>query len=307
MPAWKRIRHRLELAGVYLLTALPSVLPLKLSVKLGGFLGILAFDVFRIRRGVTLGNLKRAFKDRMDSAKRVRTGRRSYVNFAKSMVEFASLRRIGPERLERLVLFSGMENLNRALSGGRGVIVVTGHFGSWELLGAAAAAAGLPVDFLVGEQTNKLVDSYINRLRREAGIGTIPVGVSLRGIFSSLRKNRMVAMLSDQDARGAGVFVDFFGIPSSTYPGAAQFAYKTGCPVLFCYIVRRSDETHRAVFLPPLKVNTEAEKENEILRITAAHARALEEVAAEHPDQYFWAHRRWKTRPSGADSSGQEG
>ncbi len=305
MSAWKRLRHRLELAGVYLLAAFPAVLPFRLSVKLGGFLGVLAFDIFRIRRGVTLDNLKRAFKDRMDSTERIRTGRRSYINFAKSMVEFASLGRLGPERIDRLVSFSGMENARKALSGGKGAIVVTGHFGSWELLGAAAAASGLPVDFLVGEQTNQLVDRYINRLREGAGIGTIPIGVSLRGIFSSLKKNRMVAMLSDQDARRAGVFVDFFGIPSSTYPGAAQFAYKTGCPLLFCYIVRHSDETHRAVFLPPLDVKTEAGKESEIIRLTAAHAKALEEVVRVHPHQYFWAHRRWKTRPPGPGLRGE--
>jgi KDO2-lipid IV(A) lauroyltransferase len=155
----------------------------------------------------------------------------------------------------------------------------------------------MPVDFLVGEQTNKLVDDYMNRIRHDSKIGTIPIGVSMRGIFSALKRNRLVAMLTDQDARKAGIFVDFFGIPASTYPGAAQFAQKLGCPIIFCYICRQADETHRAVFLPPMEVDTSAGKQEEVLRLTAAHVKALEEAVSKHPDQYFWAHRRWKTKP----------
>lgn len=294
---WKRIRHRLELAGVYILAALPAVIPLKLSLKIGGLLGVLAFDLFRIRREVTIKNIGRAFGNRMDYPEKVKTGRRSYINFAKSMVEFASMGRFSEEKLLELVTFSSVEYVDDVLDRGKGAIVVTGHFGSWELLGAATAARKIPVDFLVGEQTNKLVDDYMNRIRNISGLGTIPIGVSMRGIFASLKNNRLVAMLSDQNARKAGVFVDFFGIPASTYPGAAQFAQKLGCPILFCYIRRREDETHEAVFLPPIEVDPLAEKDSEIMRLTRAHVEALEKVVYEYPDQYFWAHRRWKTRP----------
>lgn len=213
------------------------------------------------------------------------------------MVEFASLGRLTPARVLRLVSFTGREHADDVLSRG-GAIVVTGHFGSWELLGAAASAAGMPVDFLVGEQQNRMVDELMNDLRRSAGIGTIPRGVAARGIFGSLKKGRLVAMLSDQEARrGAGILVDFFGIPSFTYPGAAQFAFRAGVPILFCYIARRPDETHEAVFLPPIEVDTSAEREAEVRRLTRAHAAALEEAIRRHPDHWFWPHKRWKTSP----------
>ena len=283
---------------MWILSQLPALLPLRVSVKFGGILGILAFDIFRIRRQVTLDNLQKAFGDGMTPQERLKTGRKSYINFAKSMIEFASLSRMKKENLRGLVSFSGEEYVEEVLKRGNGVIMITGHFGSWELFGAAAAARGMPIDFLVGEQTNKLVDSYINGLRKSVGIGTIPLGVSIRGIFTALKKNRMVAMLSDQDARKAGIFVDFFGIPSSTYPGAAQFACRVNCPILFAYIVRKRDGTHNAVFLPPIEVNPEAEKKNEIMRLTALHAKALEECIRKNPDHYFWAHRRWKTKPT---------
>ncbi|MBN1885902.1 MAG: lysophospholipid acyltransferase family protein [Candidatus Krumholzibacteriota bacterium] len=280
-----------------LLVFLPRLLPMRAAVRVGGLLGIVAFDVVRIRRAVTLANLERALGDVLDRRARIRTGRRSYVNFAKSMVEFASLGRLGAGRVLDLVSFAGREHADDVLARG-GAIVVTGHFGSWELLGAAAAAAGMPVEFLVGEQQNRMVDGLMNDLRRSAGIGIIPRGVAARGIFAALKRGHLVALLSDQEARrGAGVIVDFFGIPSSTYPGAAQFAYRAGKPILFCYIVRRPDETHEAVFLPPIEVDPSAERETEVLRLTAAHAAALEAAIRKHPDHWLWAHKRWKTSP----------
>ena len=296
-PGWKGIKHKLELFGVKLLSSLPLLLPYKWSIKAGGLLGAFAFDVVRVRHRVTLENLEKAFGDGMTASERVRTGRRSYVNFTKSMVELISLRRLDEGKLHELVRIHGRENMDAALAEGKGVIVVTGHFGSWELLGAAGVAHGIPVDFLVGEQTNNLVDDHINGLRASAGIGVIPKGIAIRGVFRSLRKNRTIAILSDQDARKAGIFVDFFGIPSSTYPGAAQFVWKTGCPMVFCRIVRREDETHDAYFMPPMHADTELEGSGEIRRLTAAFTKELESAIRKNPDHYFWAHRRWKTKP----------
>ena len=279
------------------LIALPRIFPLKVSVKLGGTLGVLGFDLFRIRRGVTLANLDRAFDGRFSAKEKVGIARRSYVNLAKSIVEFASLGRLKREDYLRLVRFAGVEHLRGPLAQGHGVVAVTGHFGSWELLGAGVAACDLPVDFLVGEQTNSLVNNVMNDLRRRAGIGIIERGVAARGVFEALRKGHIVALLADQDARGAGVFVDFFGIPASTFQGPAQFAYRTGSPIVCCCTVRRDDETHDVIFFPPLYPRNDADRKPEILRLTQEHTKILEECVSRYPENYFWAHRRWKTKP----------
>jgi len=264
---------------------------------MSGLLGCVAFDIVRIRRRVTLDNLAASFGGRFTEAERRGIGRRSYVNFAKSMVEFASLDRLDEARLRALVRIEGREHLEAALGRGRGVVAVTGHFGSWELLGAAIVAHGYPVDFLVGEQSNRLVDGMMNDLRRSAGIGIIARGVAARGVFSSLKRNRIVALLSDQDARRAGIFVDFLGRPASTFQGAAQFALRMRSPIVCCFIVRQPDESHVAHFLPSIDVDTEAERESEVRRLTEEHTKALGVWAERHPDHYFWAHRRWKTGP----------
>lgn len=266
-------------------------------MRLGGLLGIVAFDLLRIRRGVTLENLKASFGERFDEREMRRIGRRSYINFAKSMVEFASIGRLSRERIRKIVRIEGSEHLDRCLERGGGIVVVTGHFGSWELLGAASVAHGYPVDFLVGEQSNSLVDDLMNDLRRSAGIGIIARGIAARGVFASLKKNRIVALLGDQDARRSGIFVDFLGRPASTFQGAAQFALRMRSPIVCCYIVRLASEDHEAVFLPPIEVEVEAEREGEIRRLTEEHTKAFEKAVLLHPDHYFWAHRRWKTRP----------
>lgn len=294
----KRVKHRLELLGVKFLILLPSVFPLKLAVKLGGILGVIAFDIVRIRRDVSLDNLKRAFGDRYSHAEMVRIARQSYVNFAKSMIEFASLGKLSKSNLDRLVSFEGLEIVDECLKRGKGIMAVTGHFGSWELMGAAVAARGYNVDFLVGEQSNTLVDNLINELRRSAGIGTISRGIAAKGIFKSLKNNKIVALLSDQDARSAGIFVDFFGTPASTFQGAAQFSYRSGAPIVCCFIVRNPDETHRVKFLPPIEPRLEEDRDEEIERLTAEHTKVLEKFVSLYPDHYFWPHRRWKTKPA---------
>jgi len=296
---WKKIRHRLELFGVKALVWLPRMLPLKLTVKLVGVLGILAFDLFRIRRRVSLENLYRAFGDTLDEAERIRIARRSYVNFAKSMAEFASFGKMKRQGIDRIVRVTGQENLEEAVSRGNGCLAISGHFGNWEMWGISADKCGRPVDFLVGEQTNGFVDEVMNGMRRAGGVGIISKGIAARGVFESLKKNRVVAFLSDQNARKAGVFVDFFKIPASTPQGAAQFSYRMDSPIVFGYIVRQKDESHISHYLPPIYPNLDAGKDEEVVRITAAYTRLLEECITKHPDHYFWAHRRWKTRPPG--------
>jgi KDO2-lipid IV(A) lauroyltransferase len=268
-----------------------------MSVALGGVLGRIAFDLLRIRRSVTLANLEQALGSTLSRRERIVTARCSYINFAKSMVEFALLGRLTRERIGSLVRLRDFHHIDRALSRGSGALVVTGHFGSWELLGAATAARGYPVDFLVGQQSNRLVDDLMNGLRRKAGIGIISRGIAARGVLGSIKNNRIVALLSDQDARRMGMFVDFFGIPASTFQGAAQFAYRTGCPIFCVFIIRLDDGTHEAVCLPPIEVRVGSDRDEEVRRLTAEHTRRLEEYVTRYPGHYFWAHRRWKTRP----------
>jgi len=159
---------------------------------------------------------------------------------------------------------------------------------------------GYPVSFLVGEQHNTLVDGLMNRLRQGFGVETIPLTGSLRGVFRALRRNRIVAMLSDQDAGKGGIFVDFFGRPASTPYGPARFAVAAGAPLIPGVAVRHPGGRHELVIAPPVPAPPEGTQPAEAARLlTQAYTSAFEGFIRRHPDHYFWMHRRWKTRPDG--------
>jgi KDO2-lipid IV(A) lauroyltransferase len=225
-----RIKHRIEYWITYLVGAFARIIPYRLALALGSFLGWLAFDVLRMRRKVTLANLGNSLgKDRDGLAK---IGRRAYQNAGKSMVEYSLFPSLDKERIEGMTEFEGAEHFDEALRGGRGAVIVAGHFGSWELMGAATSQRGYPVDFLVGEQHNLLVDKLMNDYRRSMGIGIIKMGAAAKGVIRALKNNRFVAMLSDQDAGSDGTVVEFFGRPASTPKGPAAFALKMDAPVI---------------------------------------------------------------------------
>ncbi len=291
---WKRIRHALETAGVDAVLAAAGVLAPGPARAVGAGLGALAWHAVRVRRSVVRENLRRAFD--ADDRPAGRIGAASYASLGRSMMEFAALGTRRGDDLVAGVRFVGLEHFERAHREGRGAILVTGHFGNWELLGAAIAAR-FPLDFLVGEQTNAAVDRRINALRRRRGIGIIHRGVAARGVLRALAAGRFVAMLVDQDAGRSGVFVPVFGRPASTAPGPARFALRTGAPVIPGFIVPRPGGGHTAFIEPPLRAGSAGDDEAAVVDLTARIAARVEAWVRRYPELYFWPHRRWKTRP----------
>jgi KDO2-lipid IV(A) lauroyltransferase len=271
-----------------------NLIPYRPALLLGDLIGILGFSLFRIRRQVTLANLRKSFGSQYTESQYIRIGSRAYRNFAKSMIEyglFPSLKRKG---LSKFVTMEGREVFKKMKECGKGAVMVTGHFGSWELMGAFIAQDGWPIDYLVGEQHNLKVNNLMNEYRRIFGIGLIELGVAARGVVKAVRGGRMVAMLSDQDAGSDGVIVQFFGRPASTPKGPAAFSIKTGVPLACGFIVREGLK-QRIVIEPPFSIEFSGQKDEDIRRLTQAYTSLLEEYVRRYPDHWFWPHRRWKS------------
>jgi KDO2-lipid IV(A) lauroyltransferase len=292
-----RPRHYLEYFGVRVLVLGVCLLPLRLALGLGSFLGGFAFRPLGIRRRATLQNLERCLGNVTSPAERLRIGEAAYRQIGMTLVEYSRFLTLRREEILKAVEFEGLEHFDRALGRGKGAVLFAGHFGSWELMGAAIRARGYPVHYLVGEQHNRLVDDLMNRLRTAAGIGIIPMGMSVRGVLRALRDNQFVALLSDQDAGSGGVFVDFFGAPASTPQGPAVFALKTGAPILAGFSVRLKGGRHRVVLEPPIHCEPSGNPQDDVVRCTQAYTSVLESYVRRYPDHWFWPHRRWKTRP----------
>lgn len=271
-----------------------NLLPYRAALRLGDFIAFLGFSVFRIRRRVTLDNLRASFKDKYTERDYRRIGFRAYRNFACSMIEYGLFPRFKKRGFGDLITVEGEANFRLVREQGKGAVLITGHFGSWELMGAYLAHRGWPIDYLVGEQHNLLVNELMNGFRAMFGIGLIELGVAAKGVFKAVRGGRMVAMLSDQDAGSDGTMVSFMGRPASTPKGPAAFALKTGAPQICGFIIRQG-KSHKIILEKDIDFKKSGDKEKDIHDLTQAYTRLLEKYVTEYPDHWFWPHRRWKT------------
>ncbi len=200
--------------------------------------------------------------------------------------------------IDAVVELEGTEHLRAALDAGRGVLVVSGHLGNWEVMGAAGMGVGVHPVSVYRPLDNPLLDAWVRSLRGSEGSDVVEKHGAVRGLLKALRAGRCVALLIDQDARGHGVFAPFFGTPASTIPTPAELALRTGAAIIPGFALRTGPGfRYRTWFEPALEVRADAEHDAEVLRVTAELNRRLERAVRRAPEQWLWLHRRWKTRP----------
>lgn len=291
-----KYKHRLEYALLASLGLTARRISDKAAARAGARLGDLVFDVFKFRRKVALDNLAKAFPER-PLVEIEDIARRLYRNLGKNLLEFLRFPKMSDNDIRDKVRFEGREHFDQAIQGGKGALLISSHFGNWELYASAIAAYGYPISVVVYEQHNPLSDELMNSIRRLKGIDVIYKQDAPRAILKALSQNRFVAILIDQDAGADGVFVDFMGCPASTAKGPAVFAIRTGAPLLTGVIVRREGGKHTGYIEPPVYADPQADRDEETHRLTALVTSAMERYVREYPDHWYWVHRRWKTKP----------
>jgi KDO2-lipid IV(A) lauroyltransferase len=292
------LRHRLEY--VLLRTAMEAAgtLPRGLVHCSGKAIGEFVYRVLRVRRKVVEENLRQTLGQSLDGRGIDQIARGVYHHLGRTLLEYSRFGHLTRARLDEWVEVRGLEAVLEAHAMGRGVILATGHFGNWELMGAVVSMRGYPVHFLAKEQRNPYVERYLNRSRAHLGVGLVHLGPELRRIYRRLREGEIVGMLFDQDAGAGGVFLDVLGRLASVQPGVAIFAQRTGAPIVPGCIVRLRDGRHRVSFEEPIHPDPHAARQEEIERLVRLSSQSLERFILRHPDQYYWVHRRWKTRPA---------
>ena len=291
----KTLQHRIEYVLLRAVIGALSLLPDGTAQGIGAALGRLGYWPFRIRRRQAEDNVRRAFPER-DEAWVQRVVRASYEHLGREMVVTLRLPTRTQAEIEAITHVDGLERATADYERGQGLIATAGHLGNWEMGAAMMAARGYRVDAIVTRQGNPLFDDYIVRTRRELGIGIIPRGGATRAATQALAEGRAVAFAADQNANRTGIFVPFFGRLASTHRGAALIAVRTGAPMYVALPIRQPDGTYR-MKLEPVEFDRSGELEDAVWRGTAAFTARLEAAVREHPEQYLWQHRRWKTRP----------
>lgn len=293
-PRWK---HRLEYGLLQLILWIVRGMPFSLAMWCARRLGDVTFDLLRLRRRVTLVNLAAAFGHQSDPAARRRLARRTYRNFGMSFVEFALFASQRIEQLAARVHVRGARHMRAAAARGRGVIYLTAHAGSWEMLGACLGFHDRPLSIVVGDQHNPLVDRFAKAMRMRQGMIVIATGSALRQCIRTLRRGGRLGIVGDQDGGPGSLFLDFFGRAAATPSGPARFAYRTGAAVVLAFDRYVGAGEHEIQLYPPMLPDPHRSEEAEILRVMQHYNRELEAFVRRYPDAWFWMHRRWKTRP----------
>jgi KDO2-lipid IV(A) lauroyltransferase len=220
-----------------------------------------------------------------------------FRSIARMLVAFAKMPRIRRENLDRWIRLEGGEHFEAARRAGRGVLFATAHLGNWELSAYAHALISGPMNVVVRPLDNPYLDALVEGRRTLSG--NLPIGKKdfARAILKALAANQAVGALVDQNSSVAeGVFVDFFGMKACANAGFARIAAHTGAAVIPGFALWSESERRYVLrFYPPIPMSGDAGRD------TQAVQSKLEEVIREHPDQWLWIHRRWKTRPPGEE------
>ncbi|MCA9784476.1 MAG: lysophospholipid acyltransferase family protein [Candidatus Cloacimonetes bacterium] len=281
---------------VRLLSRLILALPWRALPPLARCIGWLWTYLIPVRRSLMRRNLDLAFPDK-DAAWRRSVIRECCTQFALTGLELFWLPRMDRAWVDRHVRFLDPELPRRLLEQGKGLVCVGGHYGNWEVMGAATSLSGLPLSYIVKRVADPEFDRLVNDSRRSAGVEIIYTREAGRLVLKHLRRNRLVAFLSDQDARSRGIFVNFMGQPASTPQGAAVYALRLGTPMLFVND-RRLANGHHEIEFSQIPVDPDWTLCDEhVQALTQRFTTLLEERVRAHPAQWFWMHRRWKTQP----------
>jgi len=288
--------HRLEFAAARSLERAVSALPEGAADRLGRAVGR-ALHKAGIRRDIVESNLRLAFPE-CDEKWIAHTMLASYEHLGREVAAMMRLSKLDDSAVIERTVPVGWEELDEARSLGRGVVLVTGHYGNWEMAAATIASRGIPIAAIVRRQANRLVDERLQAMRHKLGVQTIYQGEAPSRVPRILRANGVVGIVGDQDARRSGVFVQYFGRPASTHRGPALFALRLSAPIFTCVArrmpgddVRYEVRGERVVFTPSGVLDAD------VLALTSELASRLEREVRVAPEQYFWFHKRWKTRP----------
>jgi Kdo2-lipid IVA lauroyltransferase/acyltransferase len=269
--------------------------PLRFIQNLAKLKGLFFYYFIPVRKKVAYKNIKLAFPEKSEGEiKSIIKG--AYVNAMTVIFEFFWLPKLNKDNLTRLLKPDDLRIINEKLKEGRGLVIVSAHFGNWELTAyGCAVLTGEPFNVIVKEQTNRLVDKRINRIRELRGNRMIEMSLSVRDVLYLLRHNKIIALLGDQSApKENSVKVKFFIDNVPAFEGAARFAIKTGAAVVFGASVRRKDGSYK-IIMRDIDVSKYSEYSDEnIQKLTQEHVDILAEMIKEYPDHWLWFHKRFK-------------
>ncbi len=271
-------------------------IPIKMALAISVFFGKIAFNFLEKYRKIAIDNIMNSLG--LDRSQSTELAGKVFVNLAKNGAEWVKIATDGNECAREFVSGShGFEKLDKVLSEGNGAIILASHFGNWELLMAYLRWRGYG-GIVVGKKLYfHKYNEFISDLRRKTGVTLVYRDESPKKLLKELRSGSMVGMLADQDVDSVnGTFVDFFGRPAFTPVAPVRLAMASGAPIVPAFMIRKENGKHIGVIEEPIYISKDERSEDAVRKYTQAWSNVLEKQVRDHPEQWVWIHRRWKTR-----------
>ena len=282
------------------LVCVVQALPFDLACRLADGLAWLAYRLNRRHRLVALDNLTHAFGDALTPAQRDEMVRRVYRHFCALLIELDHLPRLlHPCSWHRYLDLVGGRAIVDGLLSGRPLLIVTGHFGNWELAGFALGLFGFRTHAIARTLDNPYLNEFfLHRFRQRTGQTILDKSGDFERIQKVLAEGGVIATLGDQDAGQRGQFVPFFGRPASTHKAVALLALEHDAPLLVTGTPRvAAGLRYEVIAEEVIDPRDFAGRGDAVKVMTERFTAALERLIRRHPEQYFWLHRRWKHQP----------
>jgi len=272
------------------------IIPLRVGLCIAGIMGRIASWALPRYRNIAIENLRFAFGREKTESQIRGIACKVFENLAKNAVELINFPKINEQNFDRIVKLENRQILDKAFEKGGGIIILTAHFGNWELLAAALRLAGYPGVTLGRKIYFDRYDKFLNRLRKIHDVNVIYRDESPRKMLKVLRENRILGIVADQDMDSAeGVFVDFFGHSAYTAVGPTVLARASGAALIPALIVRKNGR-HSLVIEKPVELVDTGDKDKDLVENTRRWTSVIESYARRYPEQWVWMHRRWKTQ-----------
>jgi len=274
-----------------------KAIPLPLRKALFQAVFRLVYHLLIKQRLIALHNLKCAFPEK-EMPELTKIARGVYSHLAIVMAEFFEIPWLTKETYGKWVEFEGMDNFKEAFARKKGVLSIVAHFGNWEMMTMAFPMAAQPLQIVYRPLDNPLLDNLFGYVRTCHGNTLISKGGSGQTIAGLLGENKVIGILSDQNVSAReGVFVEFFGRPACTGVGLAVLALRTGAPVIPAFMIRMANGKYKFILEPAVDISDTGDLEADLKENTQRFTRIVERYVRLYPEQWFWLHQRWKTKP----------
>ena len=270
-----------------------GIIPLKVSYHIACFISDIHFSMADSERKAVIANLKVVLGESRTEEEYTLMACDVFRNFAKYLVDFFRFRKIDDDYMKKNIKITGRENIDKALSRGKGVVLLSAHIGNWELGGFVVGRLGYPISAVVLTHQNKNINDFFTQQRLIGNMKPIELGMSLRACYNVLRLNQLLALLGDRDFMKNGIRIGFFGKEAIIPKGPAAFGCRLGSALVPVFMIREADDTFHFIMEEPVVAKEGIGEEEAIRELTARYLKILEKHIKRYPTQWYMFREFW--------------